>query len=98
MEQFRGESAPPDMATFKKLAEYWTEEITSELNDAPDDVRARFAELCDLYATICPDHSMGGYHVDLSANIPLEMEGNKPGVYDMVFSPSRGSRRVRSEG
>jgi len=90
MKQFRGEPAPLDMATFKKLAEYWTEEIGSELDNAPDDVRARFAEQFDLYATIRPDHSMEGYHVDLSANIPLEMEGDKPGAYDMVFSPSRG--------
>jgi len=93
MEQFRGEPAPPDMATFKKLAEYWTGEIASELDDAPDDVRARFAELFDLYATIRPDSSLDGYHFDLSANIPLEMEGDKPSAYDMVFSPSgRGTK------
>jgi len=29
----------------------------------------------------------------LAANIPLEMEGDKPGAYDMVFSPSRGGLR-----
>jgi len=90
LEQFRHEPAPPDMATFKKLAEYWTVEIASKLNDAPDDVKARFAEMFDLYATIRPDTSLDGYHFDLSANIPLEMEGDKPGAYDMVFSPSRG--------
>ncbi len=27
---------------------------------------------------------------NLTANVPLEMEGHKPGAYDMVFSPSRG--------
>ena len=81
------------MATFKKLAEYWTVEIASKLNDAPDDVKARFAEMFDLYATIRPDTSLDGYHFDLSANIPLEMEGDKPGAYDMVFSPSRGGLR-----
>jgi len=86
--QFRGEPAPPDMATFKKLAEYWTWEIAGELDDAPDDVRARFTELFDLYATIRPDSSRGGYHFDLVANIPLEMEGDKPGAYDMVFRSS----------
>ena len=32
--------------------------------------------------------SLNGYHVDLTANIPLEMEGNKPGAYDMVFRSS----------
>ncbi len=78
------------MATFKKLAEYWTGEIASKLNDAPDDVKARFAEMFDLYTTIRPNTSLDGYHFDLSANIPLEMEGDKPGAYDMVFSPSRG--------
>jgi len=91
--QFRGEPAPPDMATFKKLAEYWTWEIARGLYNAPDDVRARFAELFELYATIRPDESLDGYHFDLTANIPLEMEGDKPGAYDMVFSPSRGGLR-----
>jgi len=73
LEEFRSEPAPPDRATFKKLAEYWTGERASKLDHAPDDMKARFAELFDL-----------------SANIPLEMEGDKPGAYDMVFSPSRG--------
>ena len=77
-------------AVILKLAEYWTVEIASELDDAPDDVRARFAEIFDLYATIRPDSSLDGYHFDLSANIPLEMEGDKPGTYDVVFSPSGG--------
>ena len=93
LEEFRSEPAPPDMATFKKLAEYWTGAITYKLEGAPDDVKARFAEMFDLYATIHPDKSRDGYHFDLSANIPLEMEGDKPGAYDMVFSPSRGGHR-----
>jgi hypothetical protein len=75
------------------MAEYWTGEIASKLNDASDDVKARFVEMFDLYATIRPDTSLDGYHFDLSANIPLEMEGDKPGAYDMVFSPSRGGLR-----
>jgi hypothetical protein len=87
MEAFRGEPAPPDMATFKKLAEYWTGAIANELYDAPDDVKARFAELFDPHVTIHPDRSQNGYHFDLTANIPLETEGAKPGAYDMVFSP-----------
>ena len=77
-----------DMATFKKLVEFWPCEIMSNLHDAPDDVRARFAEMFDLFATIRPDGSQDGYHIDLSANIPLEMEGDKPGAYDMVFGSS----------
>ena len=91
LEAFRGEPSPPDMATFKKLAEYWSGDIAHELWDATDDVRARFAEHFDLYATIHPDKSQDGYHFDLAANIPLEMEGGKPGAYDMVFSPTRGT-------
>jgi hypothetical protein len=86
------------MATFKKLAEYWTWEIARGLYNAPDDVRARFAELFELYATIRPDESLDGYYFDLTANIPLEMEGDKPGAYDMVFSPSRGGLRGFSAG
>jgi DNA invertase Pin-like site-specific DNA recombinase len=91
LEEFRSQPEPPDRATFKKLAEYWSGDIAGELNRAPDDVRTRFAELFDLQVTIHPDKSRDGYHFDLSANIPLEMEGAKPGAYDMVFSPSRGS-------
>jgi hypothetical protein len=77
-----------DMATFKKLAAFWPSEIMSDLYNAPDDVRARFAEIFDLYATIRADGSQNGYHVDLTANIPLEMEGDKPSAYDMVFGSS----------
>ena len=88
LEVFRSEPSPPDMATFKKLAEYWSGDIAHELWDATDQVRARFAELFDLHATVRPDGSRDGYHFDLAANIPLEMEGDKPGAYDMVFSPS----------
>lgn len=40
---------------------------------------SRYAEMFDLHAIIQPDRSKG-YHIDLEANIPLEMEGNKPGV------------------
>jgi hypothetical protein len=87
-EDFKRQPAPPDVAKFKKLVEFWTIEVISELSDAPDDVKARFAELFDLYATIRPDSSRDGYHCDLTANIPLEMEGDKPSGYDMVFSPS----------
>jgi DNA invertase Pin-like site-specific DNA recombinase len=88
LEKFRQEPPPIDIATFKKLAEFWPGEIMINLRHAPDDVRARFAEMFDLYATIRPDGSKDGYHIDLSANIPLEMEGDKPGAYDMVFGSS----------
>jgi hypothetical protein len=88
LEQFRREPPPMDMATFKKLAEFWPCEILINLRNAPDDVRAKFSEMFDLYATVRPDGSQNGYHVDLSANIPLEMEGDKPGAYDMVFGSS----------
>lgn len=94
LEKFKREPAPPDMATFKKIAEYWTCDIASELYNAPDDVKARFAEMFDLQVTIHPDNtSRDGYHLNLSANIPLEMEGDEPSAYDMVFSPSRGGHR-----
>ena len=88
LEQFRREPAPLDIATFKKLAEFWPVEIISNLSNAPNDVMDRFAEMFDLHATIRPDGSRNGYHVDLTANIPLEMEGDKPSAYDMVFGSS----------
>ena len=76
------------MPIFKKLAELWPEEIASNSANAPDDVRAKFAEMFDLHATIHPDGPHNGYHIDFTANIPLEMEGEKPGAYDMVFRSS----------
>ena len=48
LEEFRGEPAPPDWAMFRKLAEYWAGAIAFELDQASDDVKARFAELFDL--------------------------------------------------
>ncbi len=93
LEAFRGEPAPPDRATFKRLAEFWSGDIAHDLWNAPDELRAKFAELFDLHATIHRDGSQDGYHFGLTANIPLEMEGDKPGAYDMVFSPSRGGQR-----
>ena len=93
LETFRNEPSPLDMASFRKMADYWSGDIAHELWDATDEVKARFAELFDLQATILPDGSLDGYHINLSANIPLEMEGDKPGAYDMVFSPSRGGLR-----
>ena len=77
-----------DMATFKKLAEFWPVEIIGNLAKATDDEKAKFAEMFDLHAIIRPDGHPDGYHVDLTANIPLEMEGDKPGAYDMVFRSS----------
>jgi len=88
LEKFKHEPAPLDVATFKKIAEYWTCDIASDSYNSPDDVKARFAEMFDLQVTIHPDNtSQDGYHLNLSANIPLEMEGDKPSGYDMVFSP-----------
>ena len=88
LEQFRHEPAPMDMATFKQLAEIWSVDIAYNLANAPDDVRTKFAETFDLHATIHPDGSQNGYHVDLTANISLEMDGNKLSAYDMVFRSS----------
>jgi len=88
LEQFKQEPAPMDKTDFNKMAEFWQNMIASNLTDVPDDVRAKFAETFDLHATIRPDGSKNGYHVDLTANIPLETEGYKPGAYDMVFRSS----------
>ena len=90
LEAFRGEPSPPDTDTFKKLAEYWSGDIAHDLKDATEQKRASFAELFDLHATIHSDGSRDGYHFDLAANIPLEVEGDKPGAYDMVFCPTGG--------
>jgi hypothetical protein len=88
LEQFRQEPAPIDMATFKKLERFLTSEVATNLLDAPDDVKARYADTFDLHATIRPKGSKNDFLISLYANIPLEMEGDKPGAYDMVFRSS----------
>ena len=90
LEEFSGEPSPPDRATFEKMAAYWRGDIVSELDHASDELRAKFAELFDLYVTVHPKKSSEGYRFDITANIPLGMEGNTVSAYDMVFSPSRG--------
>ena len=92
LEQFKSEPPPPDRATFKALADYWSGDIAHQLIHANEDMRDKFAQLFDLHVTIRPSGSNGGYAINLYANIPLEATGDKPGAYDMVFSPSgRGS-------
>lgn len=43
LESFKVEPSPPDMATFKKLAEYWSGDIAHELWNATDEMKAKFA-------------------------------------------------------
>ncbi|HEY51019.1 MAG TPA: hypothetical protein G4O20_04355 [Dehalococcoidia bacterium] len=87
LEEFSGEPSPPDRATFEKLTAYWRGAIVGELDIASDELRANFAELLDLYATILPKKSSEGYSFDITANIPLEIERNTASAYDMVFNP-----------
>ena len=64
-----------------------------ELDHASDELRANFTGLFDLYVTVHPKKSSEDYSFDITANIPLEMEGNTVSAYDMVFAPSRGGYR-----
>jgi len=93
LEEFSGEPSPPDKATFEKLAAFWRGDIVGELDHASDELRTKFAELFDLYVTIHPEKSSKGYYFNITANIPLEIEGNTISAYDMVFTPSRGGHR-----
>ncbi len=80
----------------KKLADYWRGGLVGELDNASDELRAKFAEFFDLYITVHPKESSKGYSFDITANIPLEMEDNTVNAYDMVFTPSeRGTKGVR---
>ena len=63
-----------------------------ELDHASDELRAKFAEFFDLYITVHPKESSKGYSFDITANIPLDMDDNTVNAYDMVFTPSRGSK------
>jgi len=89
LEEFSGEPSPPDKATFEKLAAFWRGDIVGELDHASDELRAKFVELFDLYVTIHPEKSSKGYRFGITANIPLEMDGNTVSAYDMVFNPSK---------
>ncbi len=93
LEEFSEEPSPPDKATFERMAAFWRGDIVGELDHASDELKANFAELFDLYVTVHPQKSSEDYSFDISANIPLEMEGNTVSAYDMVFSPSRGGHR-----
>ena len=66
--------------------------MVGELDKAPDEIRAKFAETFDLYVTMHPKESSGSNHFDITTNIPFEMEGDAVSAYDMVFSPSRGTQ------
>ena len=52
LEEFSGEPSPPDRATFEKLANYWRGALVGELDNASDELRAKFAEFFDLYITV----------------------------------------------
>ena len=91
-EAFRREPAPPDRATFKAYAQYSAYDFRDELWHAPDNVKARFAELFDLHVTVRPGHGASEFCFDLSSNLPVDTLGNKPSAYDMAFSSSRGGR------
>jgi len=93
LEEFSGEPSPPDRATFDKLANYWRGDLVGELDNASDELRAKFAEFFDLYITVQSKEASKGYSFDITANIPLEMEDNTVNAYDMVFTPSRGGHR-----
>ena len=75
------------------MAAYWRGDIVGELDIASDKLRAKFAELFDLYVTVHPKTSSEGYRCVITANIPLEVEGNVVSAYDMMFSPSRWELR-----
>ncbi len=94
LKEFGGETSPSDKATFEQLAEYWRGSLVCELDNVSDEIRAKFAEFLDLYVTVRPMKSSKGYGFDITASIPLEMDGNTVNAYDMVFNPPRrGLRR-----
>ena len=68
-------------------------EVCSIFEVTLEQARADAEEFCQQLIRAGLLKSRDGYHINLSANIPLEMEGDKPGAYDMVFSPSRGGYR-----
>ncbi len=93
LEEFSTESPPPDKATFDKLADFWRGDLVGELDHASDELKAKFVEFFDLYITIYPKESLKGYNIDITANIPLDIEDASVSAYDMVFTPSRGGLR-----
>ncbi|MFC1943525.1 hypothetical protein ACFLWO_02975 [Chloroflexota bacterium] len=69
--------------------------MVGELDNASDELRAKFAEFLDLYITVHPKESSKGYYFNIMTNIPLEMEDNTVNAYGMVFNPPRGGYRGR---
>ncbi len=93
---------PQALEKIQLLFNYFNQELSDEIHlkalkfylankgRAPDDVKAKFAELFDLCVTIQPQDSPESYGLRISANMPLEVDGNTISAYDMVFSPPRG--------
>ena len=87
------EPSPPDKATFEEMAEFWRVALVVEVDHVSDELKAKIAELFDLYVTIKPMESSKGYGCDMTVDIPLEMDGYTESAYDMVFSSPRGGLR-----
>ncbi len=70
LKAFNNEPSPMTLATFKKLAECWSESLANEFNYVSDEIKAKIAEFFNLYITVHPKESSKGYSFNLMANIP----------------------------
>jgi len=89
LQQFLNEPAPLDPTKIDKwLEEWWPAIVAAHCQDTDDEVKAKFADVLDLTATIFPGDSPQSYRLQLTANIPLDVEGIEESAdsLEMVFA------------
>jgi len=89
LQQFLVEPAPPDPTKIDKwLEEWWPAIVAAHCQDADDEVKAKFADVFDLTVTIFPGDSPQSYRLQLTANIPLDVQGIEESAdsLEMVFA------------
>lgn len=89
--RFLNQPSPPSPDKIERLTELWSAVIAIHLEDASDGIRDRLAEILDLGVTIFPGDLACSYRLQLTANIPLEIEGlsESRDKLDIVLPPLR---------
>jgi DNA invertase Pin-like site-specific DNA recombinase len=79
LKRFLAEPAPPDAETVAKWAEWWpTVVLNMNLDEAPEDARAAWAELFDLRVTVSPGLRDDDYALQVTARFPVDHLDESP--------------------
>jgi DNA invertase Pin-like site-specific DNA recombinase len=91
LRRFLDQPEPPDPATIEEWVKLWPTTLATHYQNVSDEIKCKFAEVFDLTVTIFPGHIPRSYRLQLTANIPLEIEGIKesPNSLDIVLPSPR---------